>query len=48
VLALMKSKFSYFYGDIRSRDIDWMAWRELYDDEFAPTDAIMEDIDAGR
>lgn len=40
MLHLMRTKYSEVYGKILSRDIDWVAWREFYNDDYSPDDAI--------
>ena len=48
VLYLMRTKYRMAFGDIKPSDMDWEAWKEMYDDELAPDDAILEEISAGQ
>ena len=46
VLYLMRTKYRMAFGDIKSSDMDWEAWKEMYDDGLTPDDAIQEEISA--
>ncbi len=48
VFHLMKTKYSRYYGKyLLSRYVDWNAWREYYENDHSPDNAISTEISYG-